>query len=137
MAEMASNCKKQKIKWARAGFEKFFVTPVVRSEVLTPVSVPEVMEPVMVEVTEELVEAPLVPACSDSLQSVLAEVVEEEVDTPQVLESKKARILPCTVELFSYEFQMFLPLFLLLITLLPLWSQLIRILILLLPGWRL
>ena len=114
------------------------MTPVVRSEVVTPVTMPEVMAPVVAEVTEELVEAPLAPACADSLQPVLAEVVEEEAYTPLVLEPKNARILPCTVELFSVRVPEFLPLFLLLwITLLPLWSQLILILILLLPGWRL
>ena len=80
---------------------KFFVTPVVRSEVVTTVTVLELMAPVMQEVTEELVEATLAPACADSLLPVLAVVVEEEVYTPLVLELKKVRILPCTVKLFS------------------------------------
>ena len=49
--------------------KKFFVSTVVRREVVTPVSVPEVMTLGKEEVTKELVEA---PDCADSLQPVLA-----------------------------------------------------------------
>ena len=74
-----------------------------RALVVTSVSVPEVMALVMREVTEELVETTLAPDCADSLQLVLAVLVDEEAFTLLVLEPNKARILPCTVELFSAQ----------------------------------
>ena len=49
------------------------------------------------EVTEELVEASLAPDCADSLQPVLAVLVDEEAFTPLVLKPNKASVLPCTV----------------------------------------
>ena len=64
---------------------------------MTPVSLPEVMALVIKEVTEELVEASLAPDCADSLQPVLAVLVDEEAFTPQVLEPNKASVLHCTV----------------------------------------
>ena len=108
MSEMAANCKQQKRKWARAAFVKFFASPEVRSEEVTPVIVSEEVTevgpvtveevaPVMVKVTEELVEAPLAPAWADSLQPVLDEVVVEEAFTPLVLEPNKASVRHCTV----------------------------------------
>ena len=75
MAEMDSHCKKEERKWALAEFEEMFVTPVVRRRVVTPVTVPEEV-------------APVVP--------VMAEVTEEVVDTPQVLEPQ---VQACTVRL--------------------------------------
>ena len=45
---------------------------------MTPVYLPEVMALVIKEVTEELVEASLAPDCADSLQPVLAVLVDEE-----------------------------------------------------------
>ena len=46
-------------------------------------------------------EATLAPDCTDSLQPALAVFMDEEAFTPLVLEPNKARILPCTVKLFS------------------------------------
>ena len=74
MAELASHCKKKR-KWALAEYEELFVTPVVRRRVVTPVTVPEEVAPVM---------------------PVMAEVTEEVVDTPQVLEPQ---VRACTVRL--------------------------------------
>ena len=64
---------------------------------MTPVSLPEVMALAIKEVTEELVEASLAPDCADSLQPVLAVLVDEEAFTPLVLEPNKASVLHCTV----------------------------------------